>query len=134
MPLKTHSYFRACRELAMTPLARQHFDSSDHNEMVAGPKGKILAEGILSPFIHDSQCEVYYLLFNINSTGFQRLAKPLCDNQVAVPTVREENSDLLPSLVEKCGPMVTSTHINFFPFTSIIKGEVSPPFVYGGNI
>lgn len=37
--------------------ARQHFDSSDHSDMAAGPKRKILAKGFLSPFTHNSQCQ-----------------------------------------------------------------------------
>lgn len=110
MPLQTHSYF-TLPWLAMTPLARWHFWSSDHNVMVAGPKGKILTKGFLSPFIYNSQCQsmgLYYLLFNGISIRLQRL-----------PCVKTEwlfqwwgRRILIYNLpcCKNCGPMVISNH------------------------
>ena len=68
--------------------ARQHFDSSHHSEMVAGPKSKILAEGFLSPLTaHDAK--QYSILPTLQyRVGLQSLCRPLGDNQAAVSWVK----------------------------------------------
>lgn len=133
MPLQTHSYF-TLPWLAMTPLARWHFWSSDHNVMVAGPKGKILTKGFLSPFIYNSQCQsMAYIIYSSMESVLGSRGCPVWKLSGCSSGEGGEFS-FITFPAAKIVALWWYPIINFFPFTWVTKGEVSSQFIYKGNI